>query len=137
MQPYSGTITYSPQSVIGHLDQEPVFDDLSKTLIEYLQKRFLLPEHKLRSLLSPFGLVEGSFIKQPIGTISLGQQRQLQLLELMIGGSNVLLLDGPTNHLAPSVDQLEEALLSFKGAVIAATHDRSFAEKIGSHFLKW
>ncbi|NGX58509.1 MAG: Energy-dependent translational throttle protein EttA [Chlamydiae bacterium] len=132
------SVSYSPQVRIGYLSQEPEFSNESISVIEYLQKRFSLPEHKLRSRLNQIGLIEGRYIGQKIATLSLGQKRRFQLLELMLDEVNVLLLDEPTNHLAPHViDQLEEALLKFSGAVIAATHDRRFANRVGTSKWEW
>ncbi|MGA8165136.1 MAG: ABC-F family ATP-binding cassette domain-containing protein [Waddliaceae bacterium] len=138
LEPFSGKIFYSPQGCIGYLTQEPDFPDTTLTIIDYLLKKYPIPEHQLRSQLHQIALIEGRFIGQPIYTLSLGQQRRLQLLELMLSEANILLLDEPTNHLAPLViDKLEEALLIFPGAVIAATHDRRFAERVGTTYWEW
>ena len=47
--------------------------------------------------------------------------------------ANLLLLDEPTNHLdLLSLEALERALLAFPGAILAATHDRAFIEKVAT-----
>jgi ATPase subunit of ABC transporter with duplicated ATPase domains len=131
--PQAGSIALASTAIIGYLPQEAMLEDEHATLVGYLQKRFSLPEHELRSKLHQIALIEDQFIGQQIGTLSLGQKRRLQLFILMLEEANLLLLDEPTNHLAPHViDQLEEALLSFPGTVIAATHDRRFAQRIGT-----
>lgn len=136
--PQAGTIALASSAIIGYLPQEALLEDEHATLIDYLQKRFSLPEHELRSKLHQIALLEDRFIGQQIGTLSLGQKRRLQLLILMLEEANLLLLDEPTNHLAPHViDQLEEALLSFPGTVIAATHDRCFAQRVGTQIWNW
>ena len=132
-QPDFGSIEYASQIQIGYLSQEPEFDDPSMTILEYLQSKYSLAEHALRNQLHQIDLIRGEYVKQLIETLSLGQKRRLQLLDLMLSEANVLLLDEPTNHLAPDViDQLEEVLLLFPGAVLAVTHDRRFAEKVGT-----
>ncbi|MDQ1521455.1 MAG: hypothetical protein QOI55_2528, partial [Actinomycetota bacterium] len=65
--------------------------------------------------------------QQPFETLSGGQQARLQVLLLERSGSNLLLLDEPTDNLdLASAEALEEALASFVGTVVAVTHDRWF-----------
>lgn len=138
MQPECGVIIYSSQTVIGYLEQEPAFQGREESILEFMRRRFSLSEDRLYGLLIQFGLISRNVIKQPLETLSLGQQRRLQLLQLTLSRANVLLLDEPTNHLAPDViDAFEESLSSFPGAVIAATHDLKFAESIGKSYIKW
>ncbi len=136
--PKAGKFIFSSTAFIGFLPQDAVFSHEKWTILEYLQKKFSLPERQLRSELHQIALIEDRFITQRIETLSLGQKRRLQLLELMLQGANILLLDEPTNHLAPGViDQLEDALLIFPGTIIAATHDRRFASRVGTTFWQW
>ena len=68
-----------------------------------------------------------------MGDLSLGQRRKLGIACLIHSRANLLLLDEPTNHLdLISLEALERALLSFPGAMLAATHDRWFIEKIAT-----
>ena len=44
---------------------------------------------------------------------------------------NLLVLDEPTNHLdLPAIEQLEEALESYDGALLLVTHDRRLLENV-------
>ncbi len=133
-----GKIVLASTASIGYLDQEGRLEDGALLLMDYLLKRSCLPEHELRSRLHRMALIDTESIHQRVEALSLGQKRRLQLLELMLSGANLLLLDEPTNHLAPSlIDELEEALLSFQGAMIIATHDRRFASNIGTVRWEW
>ena len=52
---------------------------------------------------------------------------------MLLGGANLLLLDGPTNHLdIASVEWLEDFLKNYRGAYLVISHDRYFLDKITS-----
>lgn len=58
------------------------------------------------------------------------------LSKMMLSGSNVLLLDEPTNHLdLESITALNNGLLSFKGAMILASHDHQLLESIATRII--
>ncbi len=64
--------------------------------------------------------------------LSGGQKARLQLIRLLIGSPNLLILDEPTNHLdLPSIEELENALHDYAGAIIYITHDSYFAKHMG------
>jgi macrolide transport system ATP-binding/permease protein len=61
--------------------------------------------------------------------LSAGQQRRLALARLLLGGFGTMLVDEPTNHLAPVlVEQLEAALSDFAGTLVMVSHDRALGE---------
>ncbi|GAA2586654.1 hypothetical protein GCM10010424_37200 [Streptomyces lienomycini] len=58
--------------------------------------------------------------------LSYGQRRRVDLARLVSQPADLLLLDEPTNHLSPVlVEELEESLTGFPGAVVLVTHDRA------------
>lgn len=64
-----------------------------------------------------------------LSELSVGQRRRLEIAVAVTVPSDVLLLDEPTNHLSPElVEQLENALAEYGGAVLTVTHDRRWAE---------
>jgi sulfate-transporting ATPase len=69
--------------------------------------------------------------------ISGGEKRRVALCRLLLSNPDMLLLDEPTNHLdAESVAWLEKTLESFKGTVVAITHDRYFLENVAKWILE-
>lgn len=75
--------------------------------------------------LAAFGLLAARDEDLPFGSLSLGQQRRLELAVLLADPPDILLLDEPTNHLSLTlVTEIEQALPSYPGAVVVASHDR-------------
>jgi macrolide transport system ATP-binding/permease protein len=72
-----------------------------------------------------FGLLAGRDLNRPVRTLSVGQQRRLELAVVLADTPDILLLDEPTNHLSLLlVTQLEAAIRDHPGTVIVASHDR-------------
>jgi ATP-binding cassette, subfamily F, member 3 len=69
--------------------------------------------------------------------LSGGQKARLQLIRMLCGNPNLLILDEPTNHLdLPSIEELEDALLVYPGAVIFVSHDSYFLERMGGEIVQ-
>ena len=72
-----------------------------------------------------------------VKTLSGGERRRVALCRLLLQQPDILLLDEPTNHLdAESVHWLEQHLQSYKGTVIAVTHDRYFLDNVAGWILE-
>jgi ATPase subunit of ABC transporter with duplicated ATPase domains len=87
----------------------------------------------VRAQLARF-LFRGDRADQPAGTLSGGERFRAVLAALLLAQPppQLLLLDEPANNLdMASVRQLEQALLSYRGALIVASHDLPFLESIG------
>jgi ATP-binding cassette ChvD family protein len=67
----------------------------------------------------------------PVSVLSGGERRRVALCKLLLEAPDLLLLDEPTNHLdAESILWLEQFLHTYKGAVLAVTHDRYFLDNV-------
>jgi ATP-binding cassette subfamily F protein uup len=67
----------------------------------------------------------------PIGDLSGGERRRLQLLRLLMAEPNVLLLDEPTNDLdIETLTEVEDLLDGWPGTLVVVSHDRYFLERV-------
>lgn len=72
----------------------------------------------------------------PVGDLSGGERRRLQLTRLLMGGPNVLILDEPTNDFdVETLASLEDLLDSFSGTLLVVSHDRYFLERVCDTFV--
>jgi ATP-binding cassette subfamily F protein uup len=67
----------------------------------------------------------------PVGDLSGGERRRLQLTRLLMSGPNVLILDEPTNDFdVETLAALEDLLDGFAGTILIVSHDRYFIERV-------
>jgi ATP-binding cassette subfamily F protein uup len=71
----------------------------------------------------------------PVGNLSGGERRRLQLTRLLMDSPNVVLLDEPTNDFdIETLTELEDLLDSYGGTLIVISHDRYFLERVCDRF---
>ncbi|MEV6357513.1 ABC-F family ATP-binding cassette domain-containing protein [Streptomyces hydrogenans] len=84
-----------------------------------------LDEDGMAERLLSYGLFRPDDLIVPLGALSKGQLRRLALARLLARPADLLLLDEPANHLALGlVEELEQALEEWPGALVAVSHDR-------------
>jgi ATP-binding cassette subfamily F protein uup len=72
----------------------------------------------------------------PVGDLSGGERRRLQLTRLLMDAPNVLILDEPTNDFdIETLTELEDLLDSFGGTLLVVSHDRYFLERVCDRFV--
>ncbi|MFF0310725.1 ABC-F family ATP-binding cassette domain-containing protein [Streptosporangium sp. NPDC004379] len=123
-EPDEGTVRRRGR--IGHLPQESSFDRPERPLLAaFAEGRPGHPEEHRARLLS-MGLFRPEQLPTPVGALSVGQRRRLGLARLLTEEADLLLLDEPTNHLSLRlVEELEEALAAYPGALVLVSHDRA------------
>lgn len=114
---------------IGYVPQEVSFANPAQTAAAAYRDAvgFDLAEERP---LTATGLLAARDVERRIGDLSVGQRRRVALAMLVADTPPLLLLDEPSNHLSLTlIEELEEALEQFPGAVVLATHDRWFRER--------
>lgn len=130
-QPDAGTVQVGGSVVIGHLDQEQeTLGDQNRTVMEAYRNGRSGDAEELKAELLGYGLFTYPELLQRVGELSIGQKRKLQIACLIARQANLLLLDEPTNHVSMDVlERFEQALLGFRGPIIAVSHDRRFIHR--------
>ncbi len=91
-----------------------------------------LVEADVRTLLAKFAL-KAQHVLRPAATLSPGERTRAALALLQARGVNLLVLDEPTNHLdLPAIEQLEQALASYRGTLLLVTHDRRMLQAVAT-----
>ncbi|MFD8629543.1 ABC-F family ATP-binding cassette domain-containing protein [Streptomyces hygroscopicus] len=110
---------------IGYLAQEIPVARPRERLLSAFGRGLPGPPEEQAALLLSYGLFRPDDLHVPVGSLSAGQRRRLALARLLARPADLLLLDEPTNHLALGlVEQLEEALAQWTGALVVVSHDR-------------
>jgi macrolide transport system ATP-binding/permease protein len=128
LHPDSGQVTRNGRC--GYLPQEIPVDHPRRTLLAAFADGRPGTEEEHRALLLSLGLFRTSDLPVPVGALSAGQRRRLALARLLTGRLDLLLLDEPSNHLSLTlVEELEEAMDTFTGALVVVSHDRALRRR--------
>jgi ATP-binding cassette subfamily F protein uup len=141
IEPDQGKITAGQTTLFGYYRQEEDRFDEEKRLIDVVKEvAEVVTLNKGQTItVSQFLTQFGFPPKQqftPIGKMSGGERRRLQLLLVLIKNPNFLILDEPTNDLdLMTLNILEEFLDTFPGCLIIVSHDRYFMDRLVEHLF--
>lgn len=129
--PDEGRAGLGANVAIGEIDQARADFTGPGRLVDRFEARVPdWPTAEVRTLLAKFGL-RGDHVERPVDELSPGERTRAGLALLQARGTNVLVLDEPTNHLdLPAIEQLEQALESYDGALLLVTHDRRMLQNV-------
>jgi ATPase subunit of ABC transporter with duplicated ATPase domains len=139
---FSGHIENEQKLKIGVYEQEIDSKYLSMTLTEaieqiHLEKELAITGEKVKQLLSDYLFNPHTDAVMPLAKLSGGQKARFQLINMLAGDPQILILDEPTNHLdLPSIEELEDALSQYHGAVLYISHDSFFTKNLGGEVVE-
>jgi energy-dependent translational throttle protein EttA len=138
--PDSGNIKFGENVKLGYVDQSrdslnsenSIWQEISEGNEEIALGDILV---KSRAYCSAFNF-KGGDQQKIVGTLSGGERNRVHLAKMLKQGSNIILLDEPTNDLdIDTLRSLEEAILEFSGCALVVSHDRWFLDRIATHIL--
>ncbi len=139
MKPDSGSFTWGVTIAQSYFpsDNNKYFDTDCETLVDWLRQYSEdKDESFVRGFLGKMLFSRDEALKNP-RVLSGGEKVRSMLSKMMLSGANVLMLDGPTNHLdLESISAVNEGLSRFKGTVIFATHDHEFIQTVANRIIE-
>lgn len=140
MQPTGGEVGIGSRTQINYVDQGRLRLNEEKTVFDEVGEgsewvRMGDENIGLRAYLTRF-LFTGERVNSKVASLSGGERSRVLLAKILKRGGNVIVLDEPTNDLdLATLRILEEALVGFKGTVIAVSHDRYFLNRVCTSIL--
>ena len=131
LAPTTGRASLGASVAVGEIDQARtgLAEDLSLGDAFEAAMPQMTPAD-VRTLLAKFGL-KADQVASLVGRLSPGERTRAAMALLQARGVNLLVLDEPTNHLdLPAIEQLEEALESYDGALLLVSHDRRLLDHV-------
>ncbi|WP_298024827.1 ABC-F family ATP-binding cassette domain-containing protein [uncultured Dysosmobacter sp.] len=124
------------------LDNSAFFNDCDLNLLDWLaQYTANTAEESTESFKRSFlgrMLFSGDDVFKPVKVLSGGEKVRCMLSRMMLFGSNVLVLDQPTNHLdLESITAVNNGLIDFKGVVLFASHDHEFVQTVANRIMEF
>ncbi len=118
-------------------DNALYFNDKNTTLIDWIRQ---YSEEKaetfVRGFLGRF-LFSGEDATKKVGVLSGGEKVRCLFGKIVLTGANILLLDGPTNHLdLESITSLNSALMRFQGVILFSSHDHEFNQSLANRVVE-
>lgn len=141
-EPDSGTVKWGVSTSRSYFpkDNSEYFDGCELNLIDWLRQYSAegfetQNESYIRGFLGRM-LFSGEDVFKQVKVLSGGEKVRCMLSRMMLYGSNVLLLDQPTNHLdLESITAVNNGLKSFKGNIIFSSHDHEFVNTVANRII--
>ena len=144
LEPDEGTFKWGTTITTSYfpLDNSAFFNDCDLNLVDWLgpytgDSADENTESFKRSFLGRM-LFSGDDVFKPVKVLSGGEKVRCMLSRMMLFGSNVLILDQPTNHLdLESITAVNNGLIDFKGVVLFASHDHEFVQTVANRIMEF
>ncbi|MFV0309932.1 MAG: ABC-F family ATP-binding cassette domain-containing protein [Desertimonas sp.] len=133
--PAAGTVSRGATVTLGVYDQQGRALDPTMTVERSVAGPLRPPDWEDARFLERFWF-DADAQRAPIGLLSGGERRRLQLVLTLRAKPNVLLLDEPTNDLdLDTLRVLEDVIEDWPGALVVVSHDRAFLERVAADVL--
>ena len=134
-EPAEGSVKRGKTVVVGFADQHSSDLDPDAVVRELVAGPHREPDFRDRALLERFWF-DTTAQYAPVRMLSGGERRRLQLVMVLATEPNLLILDEPTNDLdLDTLRSLEAFLDDWPGALVVASHDRAFLDRVADHVL--
>jgi len=138
MEPDTGSVNWGVTTTRAYFpkDNTKYFEPGKYNLIDWL-RRYSVDQHEpyIRGLLGQL-LFSGEDAFKKTNVLSGGERVRCMFAKMMVSGANVLMLDGPTNHLdLESITAINEGLIRFKGNILFTSHDHEFNQTVSDHII--
>ena len=129
--PDEGRASQGASLSVGGIDQARASLPEDRTLGDAAEAALPdLSPAEVRTLLAKFGL-KSDQVAGLVARLSPGERTRAAMAVLQARAVNVLVLDEPTNHLdLPAIEQLEQALAAYTGALLLVSHDRRLLDQV-------
>ena len=140
VEPDEGTIKWGVSTSRSYfpVDNSEYFNGHDESIVDWLRPYSTseVTDTFLRGFLGRM-LFSGDEIYKPVQVLSGGEKVRCMFSRMMLFGSNVILLDRPTNHLdLESITAVNNALRDFKGVVIFASHDHEIVQTVANRIIE-
>ena len=133
--PVAGDVEVGSTVVTGYADQQTSTLDPEAIVRKLVAGPLREPDWEDRALLQRFWF-DSTAQFAPVKMLSGGERRRLQLVMVLATKPNLLVLDEPTNDLdLDTLRALEDFLDDWPGALVVASHDRTFLDRTVDHVL--
>ena len=139
-EPDSGTFKWGISTSQSYFpkDNSSYFDGCELSILDWIRqyaKDNERTETYLRGFLGRM-LFSGEDVFKPVNVLSGGEKVRCMLSRMMMFGSNVLVLDQPTNHLdLESITAVNKGLTNFNGVVLFTSHDHEFISTVANRII--
>ena len=138
LEPDEGSVKWGQTVTTSYLpkDNTAYFEGCSDSLVDWIRQYSAKKDDVyLRGFLGRM-LFSGDDVFKPVKVLSGGEKVRCMLSRMMLYGSNVLVLDQPTNHLdLESITAVNNGLMDFKGVVLFSSHDHEFVQTIANRIM--
>lgn len=139
IKPDTGSVTWgvTTSHIDLPMDNSKFFDDSPLTAVDWLRQFSSdKDEQFIRGFLGKM-LFSGADALKKVKVFSGGEKVRCMLSRMMLSGANVLLLDGPTNHLdLESISAVNDGLIRFEGCVLFTSHDHQFVQTVANRIIE-